>query len=211
MNAIPWYRSPVFIGAVTSVIAQVLVLLGKQDIIPPEVLNSYVEAVFQVIALVAATYAGIQRARSTVQPITVTKNGAEVLNSQGGFSHPGALSLVAVMSVVSGCAALGLAQPKSFNERIAAGFSTVTAVHEATSAYVDAKVRQAATKPEAERSAYLAAVRKDAENILKQADSAMEGLNVARSLQVLDIQTAEARLVSTLTILESLQRYLEGK
>lgn len=81
MNAIPWYKSPVYIGIVTSIISQIVVLIGRQDAFPVEAINGYVEAVFQVVALVALAVAEIKRRTSTIQPIAATKAGAEAKNA----------------------------------------------------------------------------------------------------------------------------------
>lgn len=96
MNALPWYRSPVFVGAVVSIISQLLVLIGKQDLIPIDVLTRNVEALFQFIALGAGLYSAWKRKTSDIQPLTITKKAAEVKNQQGGFARLGLLMCVAL-------------------------------------------------------------------------------------------------------------------
>lgn len=138
---------------------------------------------------------------------------------QGGFIRAGMLGLILAFSValpailtLQGCASLGLPVAQSFNERLASGYTTVTAVREATSAWVDGQVRAAQAEPDqAKRDALLKAVKADAQNIQAQADQAREGLDIARSLSDLNFEAAEERLVSTLRILEALQTYLEGR
>lgn len=138
---------------------------------------------------------------------------------QGGFVRAGMLALMLALSValpatltLSGCATVGFPAAKTFNERLAAGYTMVTAVREATSAWVDGQVRVAQSEPDpARREALLKAVKADAQNIQRQADEAREGLDVARSLSDLNFEAAEERLASTLRILEALQRYLEGR
>jgi hypothetical protein len=76
MNAIPWYKSPVYIGIITSIISQIVVLIGRQDAI------GYVEAVFQVIALIALAVAEVKRRTSPIQPIAATRSSAEAMATQ---------------------------------------------------------------------------------------------------------------------------------
>lgn len=96
MNAIPWYSSRVFIGAVVSIISQLLVLIGKQDVIPVDVITSNVEAFFQLVALAAAGYAAWKRKASDVQPLTVSKKAADVKNTQAGYATTALLAMIAV-------------------------------------------------------------------------------------------------------------------
>lgn len=79
-NAIPWYRSPVYIGAITSLVTQVLVLIGVADKIAPGDVAKYVDAVLQLCALGGAALAWWKRQRSDVQPLTLTKKSAEEKN-----------------------------------------------------------------------------------------------------------------------------------
>lgn len=96
MNALPWYRSPVFVGAVVSIISQLLVLIGKQDLIPVDVLTRNVEAFFQIVALGAGLYSAWKRKTSDIQPLTVSKKAADEKNSQAGFARVTLLSLIAI-------------------------------------------------------------------------------------------------------------------
>lgn len=88
MNAIPWYKSPVYIGIVTSIVSQLLSLAGRADAFPAEQVNEAVTAVFQVVALVALAVAEIKRRTSTVQPIAATKASAELKNAATGGLSP---------------------------------------------------------------------------------------------------------------------------
>lgn len=81
MNSIPWYKSPVYVGIVTSIISQLLALAGRADMFPAEQINAYVAAVFQVIALIALGVAEVKRRTSPVQPIAATKASAEAKNA----------------------------------------------------------------------------------------------------------------------------------
>jgi len=77
MDAMVWWRSPVFVGAIVSVISQILALSGLAEDIPSEDLSKIVDGSLQVIALAAAGYAAWKRQRSLIQPLTLTKGNAE--------------------------------------------------------------------------------------------------------------------------------------
>lgn len=94
MNAIPWYQSKVLMGAIVSIISQVLVIVGKQDVIPVESISANVENFFQLIALGAAGYSAWTRARSNVQPVTLTQSAASNLPQQKGFAQVSTLTVL---------------------------------------------------------------------------------------------------------------------
>lgn len=73
MSTLPWYKSPVYVGIVTSIVSQLLALIGKADLFPTDQISGYVEGIFQVVALIALAVAEIKRRTSTIQPLTLTK------------------------------------------------------------------------------------------------------------------------------------------
>lgn len=88
LPAEPWYTSKVYIGAVTT-IASVLASLAPKvfaalGLTSPDAVNVAVTSVFQVFALLAATYTATARAKSSVAPLTLTKVGAD--------NHPNTLA-----------------------------------------------------------------------------------------------------------------------
>lgn len=123
----------------------------------------------------------------------------------------GLLGLTAALSValiaLAGCAQLGLQTSGTFNDRLAGGYSLVTAVSDGAGIMLDSKVRAAEGKPD--RDALVAAAKADAQSLLDQARTAKDALDSARALRGLDFKAAEQRLASTLLVLEALQRYLE--
>lgn len=85
--------------------------------------------------------------------------------------------------------------PKTFNERLAAGYVTVTSVRQTTTTLLQGgKISST-----------------DAQNVQKQADSVREGLDVARQLKLALPQAGEDKLTATLAVLTSLQTYLEAR
>jgi hypothetical protein len=120
------------------------------------------------------------------------------------------LMIPVALPALSGCAALGMPVAQTFNERLASAYGAVTAVREATAIWLDAQVKAAnEVSDQGRRDALVAAARVDAMNVQRQADSAREGLDVARGLRGIDVTKSEERLTSTLQILQALQKYLE--
>lgn len=81
-DALPWYRSPVyvsqvvtFLSALTAIAPKVATALGLTS---TDAINQTVTAVFGVIALGSTAYGAIKRARSAIQPLTLTQTGADV-------------------------------------------------------------------------------------------------------------------------------------
>jgi hypothetical protein len=74
--ALPWYRSPVYVGIVTSILSQLLALAGRADLFPVEQLNAFVAGAFQFIAIGALAISEWKRRKSKDQPLTLTKAGA---------------------------------------------------------------------------------------------------------------------------------------
>jgi hypothetical protein len=80
MNAIPWYKSPVYIGAVITILSTLLSLLPKVaaalGLTDPDAISTTVNSGFQVIALIAGVFTAVKRQTSTIQPLTLTKQAA---------------------------------------------------------------------------------------------------------------------------------------
>jgi hypothetical protein len=96
--------------------------------------------------------------------------------------------------LASGCAALGVPTPTNFNERVAAAYTTTTALVETTRTLLVAKKITPA----------------DAENVLKQTDTVIAGLDIARSYSATSPIAANDKLTATLTILQAIQAYLNA-
>ncbi len=80
--ALPWYRSPVYVGIVTSLLSQLVALAGYADAFPTAQINAVVEAVFQILAVGALLVSEVKRRKSDVQPLTLTKASAESKSTQ---------------------------------------------------------------------------------------------------------------------------------
>jgi hypothetical protein len=205
-------------------------LFGLDEALFQAELEGWGEKVVALVSLGGVAWAAWARIFKPTPPVTETaakatearlmaeKSGGQ--SSQDGPSGgtniraPAAAVLIALsvaLAALPGCQVLGMGKADSFNERLAAGYSSVTAIREVAAVWVDGQVRTAqAEEDEGRRQALLSAIRRDAQNIQDQADKAREALDVAATLRGLDLKSAEARLASALTILEALQRYVEG-
>lgn len=81
MDAVPFYRSPVFISLLVSIVSQIAAVAGVADVVTTEDIAKSVDLTLQLIALGAAGFAAWKRKRSNIQPLTLTKGGAEKQNA----------------------------------------------------------------------------------------------------------------------------------
>lgn len=82
LDALVWYKSPQQIGLVTTAISALIAVFPKLGQLlgwssPGDVANG-VTAIFGVIAVIAPVVGTFIRARSTVQPLTLTQAGADM-------------------------------------------------------------------------------------------------------------------------------------
>lgn len=207
-----------------------LVLLGSffgvDEAVFKANLEGWGEKLVALASLGGVVWAAYARVFKPTPPLTETaaKATQDMLQAQaqgkakqGGFARAGMLALILALSValpailaLPGCTVLGVPVAQGWNERLAGGYSAVTAVRETASVLLEGKVRAAGAEQDPERkSALLAAAKADAQNLQDQADKAREALDVARTLRGVDFEAAEERLTSTLRILEALQDYLK--
>lgn len=86
-------------------------------------------------------------------------------------------------------------KPETFNERLAAGYTTVTGVRNATASLL------AANKISAP----------DAANVQQQADNARTGLDLARQIHATNPSAGDAKLDAAVTALTALEAYLRTR
>jgi hypothetical protein len=81
LNPIPWYKSPVQIAQITTAISALIAVFPRVGIwlglTSPSAINDAVTAVFGVIGFVAPIVGSIVRAKSPVQPLTLTQASAD--------------------------------------------------------------------------------------------------------------------------------------
>lgn len=122
--AIPWYQSPVMVATVVSILSQVLVLVGKADLVPADVLTQKVEAIFQIVAIVSIGWAAFKRWRSSVQPLALTQAAADV-KTQKMQSHPVVAVVVFLLTLfavsqLTACASMAIGHAKTNQQKAAA-------------------------------------------------------------------------------------------
>lgn len=104
-------------------------------------------------------------------------------------------TVCAGLLALTACAQLGAPTPQTFNERLAAGYGTVTQVRSTATALLTAKAISV----------------DDAANVLRTTDTAREGLELARSIAATDAAGASTRLQTSVAVLTALQQYLLSK
>lgn len=105
------------------------------------------------------------------------------------------LPLAFALVLLSACALLGVPTPESFSERLAVGYSSTTTVRQTALTLL----QQKKLSPD------------DVENIQQQADNARAGLDIARTMRGVDLESADARLTATLVGLTALEAYLRAR
>ena len=105
------------------------------------------------------------------------------------------LNALAVAIVLSACAQLGLLQPQTPAQKVAAGYVTADAIN------------QSATQLLNERKISS----DDAQHVLNSTRAARQGLDIARKLEKVDPKGATAKLEAQMVILQALQKYLAEK
>lgn len=105
------------------------------------------------------------------------------------------VSAVIVLTMLVSCASILGVNPKTFDERLAAGYVSVTTIRKTGAILVTAKAITA----------------NDGQNIQDSANNVRSGLDIARQLHDVLPQAGEDKLTSTLVILNGLQQYLDQK
>lgn len=103
--------------------------------------------------------------------------------------------LAVALSLITGCASLGLAPADSFDARLAYAYGTHTAVLQAASAAVTAGTLSP----------------NDGETVLTLARQSRTLLDSARAVEHTDPSTAAGRLALAVNILNHLQTYLQSR
>lgn len=104
-------------------------------------------------------------------------------------------AFLAILTLLVGCSQLGIPKPQTFNQRLAVGYTTVTAVRQTAITLLQADKITA----------------NDASNVQEQADNARAGLDLARSIHATNPQAAETRLDAVIVGLNALQAYLQAR
>ena len=91
LSAIPWYRSPVIISQISASVSALVAIAPKNQVVTalglsdPNTVVQLVTAVSGVIAVLSSLAGVVLRARSPVQPVTLTQVSADL--------HPNSLAV----------------------------------------------------------------------------------------------------------------------
>lgn len=81
VGAVPWYQSPVQIAQITTFVSAFIAMFPKIGAVlgmeTPDKVNTAVTAVFGFIAVVAPFVGMVLRAKSKIQPLTLTQAKAD--------------------------------------------------------------------------------------------------------------------------------------
>lgn len=105
------------------------------------------------------------------------------------------LASLALVALLIGCAQLGASAPRTFNEKLLAGYTTVEAVANSAS-----HLRAAGKLSDADR-----------DNVVSTARTAIAGIDVAAQIGKTDPVAGQAKLTATIAVLTALQAYLATK
>lgn len=120
MDAIPWYKSPVFAAALVSLITNLLAITGLAERFAEVDVARIVDAALQIVGVCAAAFAAWKRWRSTLQPLALTQQSANMKSMPKchPFAVLGALVVAAVL--LPGCATWGVKAAQTNEQRAAA-------------------------------------------------------------------------------------------
>ncbi len=100
-----------------------------------------------------------------------------------------------LLTILVACAQLGLVAPQTFDEKLTASLSTVTALRDSTLMLINAKKISS----------------DDAQHVQDQLNNARSGIDVARTMSKNDPTGAATKLTSIHAALVALQTYLASK
>lgn len=105
------------------------------------------------------------------------------------------LLIVLFTVILTACASVGGPDPQTFNQKVAVGIASVTTVRQSATVLLNAGKISV----------------DDARNVQAQADTAMAGITIARSVGATDPAAGQTKLTAALTILQALDAYLKSK
>lgn len=104
-------------------------------------------------------------------------------------------SSMLLLAFLVGCAAVGLPNPQDFNERLTAGYATVTVLNDTATKLLTAKKIGS----------------DDAQHVLDQTRNARAGLDIVRAMRTGDPKGADSKLTAIRAALSGINTYLTSK
>lgn len=119
MDAIPWYRSPVFVSLLSAFILQGAHLLGLSQTFTDADAQKWTDFILNGLTMVSLIYGAWKRWRSSVQPLAISKPSADAKALPK--CHPVTIVLaMAAASMLFGCAQLGVQAAQTTEQKAAA-------------------------------------------------------------------------------------------
>lgn len=100
-----------------------------------------------------------------------------------------------VVAMLTGCAQMGVPPANTFDERLAAGYALNAQVRATATELLNAKKISSS----------------DGQNVLEQTNNARTGLDIAKTMSMTSLESAEGKLNAVRTVLTALQSYLASR
>jgi hypothetical protein len=120
VDAIPWYRSPVFVSILTAFIAQAAHLLGASQAFSDADAQKWTDFILNGITLGSLVMGAWKRYRSNIQPLAISKPSAAAKSLPQ--CHPVVVLFAALATCLmfSGCEHLGVQEAQTVEQKAAA-------------------------------------------------------------------------------------------
>jgi hypothetical protein len=187
MNATNWFDTH---G--TKVLAVLLAIATALEALDPAVLTGTLGPKAPLWITLAATIFAAAHAVVSATNTTPPTPPPAAGKPAGGFVRLELAAILAIMAVAAGCAALGITQPLTFNEQLAAGYQS------------DAGI--ATTADQLLKAGKISAA--DAQNVETQAVNLREALDIANMVEATDAATGGNKLQAAITAINALVTYL---
>lgn len=84
-SVIAWWQSPLFVKLLVSLIMQVIVFTPLAQAVTSADVAAIIDLTLQIAAFILGSYALYDRKKSTIQPLTLTKAGAELASAEASL------------------------------------------------------------------------------------------------------------------------------
>jgi hypothetical protein len=84
-SVIAWYQSPLFVKLLVAIVMHIIALTPLATSVTTADIGAIVDLVLQLASLLLAAYALHDRKASKIQPLTLTKAGAELASAEASL------------------------------------------------------------------------------------------------------------------------------
>lgn len=120
MDAIPWYRSPVFVSLLSAFILQGAHLLGLSQTFSDADAQKWTDFILNGLTMLSLIYGAWKRWRSGIQPLAISKPSADAKALPKCHPATIALALAAAGMFLGGCQHLGVQEAQTTEQKAAA-------------------------------------------------------------------------------------------